>query len=135
MDATRLRDFATRYTTAWCSQHPERVAAFFSPAGSLTVNNGTPAVGRREITELARSFMTTFPDLRVVMDDLCIHEDRAEYHWTLIGTHSGPEGLGHRVQISGFEKWHMGADGLIASSQGYFDAAEYQRQLEQGVLN
>jgi SnoaL-like polyketide cyclase len=132
MDALRLHDFATRYTAAWCSQHPERVAAFFSPAGSLTVNNGTPAVGRREIIELARSFMTTFPDLRVLMNDLCIHEDSAEYHWTLIGTHRGPEGLGHRVQISGFERWHMAADGLIAASEGHFDAAEYQRQLEQG---
>ena len=64
--------------------------------------------------------------------DLCIHEDSAEYHWTLIGTHRGPEGLGHRVQISGFERWHMAADGLIAASEGHFDAAEYERQLEQG---
>jgi hypothetical protein len=78
MDALRLHDFATRYTRAWCSQRPERVAAFFSPAGSLTVNNGTPAVGRREIIELARSFMTTFPDLRVLMNDLCIREGSAE---------------------------------------------------------
>ena len=133
VDLAKLRDFATRYTAAWCSQDPTRVAAFFSPAASFTVNQGTPAVGRSEITELARSFMTTFPDLKVVMDDLLVQVDCAEYHWTLIGTNTGPGGTGHRVNVSGFEKWRMGADGLIASSQGHFDAAEYRRQLERGI--
>jgi hypothetical protein len=109
------------------------VAAFFSPAASLTVNDGAPAVGRIEITELARSFMTTFPDLKVVMDGLLLQQNGAEYHWTLIGTNTGPGGTGHRVRVSGFEKWRMGADGLITSSQGYFDATEYRRQLEQGI--
>jgi ornithine cyclodeaminase/alanine dehydrogenase-like protein (mu-crystallin family) len=36
------------------------------------------------------------------------------------------------VQISGFEEWQIGGDGLIAESQGHFDAAAYQRQLESG---
>ena len=76
--------------------------------------------------------MTTFPDLKIVMDDLLVHVDYAEYHWTLMGTNTGPGGTGHRVRISGFEKWRIGHDGLIASSQGHFDAAEYRRQLEQG---
>jgi hypothetical protein len=129
IDPTKLHDFAARYTAAWCSQDPANVAGFFSRGASLTVNSGAPAVGRAEITELARSFMTTFPDLKIVMDDLRLREDCAEYHWTLIGTNAGQGGKGHRVQISGFEKWRMGADGLIASSQGCFDAAEYQRHL------
>ena len=109
------------------------MATFFSPGASLTVNNGTPAIGRTQIAELARSFMTAFPDLKIVMDDLRVHVDCAEYHWTLIGTNTGPGGTGHHVRVSGFEKWRIGADDLIASSQGHFDAAEYQRQLEQGM--
>lgn len=132
-DLATRRDFAARYTAAWCSQDPTRVAAFFSPGASLTVNDGAPAVGRSEIAELARSFMAAFPDLKVVMDDLLLQEDGAEYHWTLIGTNTGPGGTGHRVRVSGFEKWRMGGDGLIASSQGRFDAAEYRRQLEEGI--
>ncbi|HWZ31741.1 MAG TPA: nuclear transport factor 2 family protein [Bryobacteraceae bacterium] len=132
-DPARLRDFAVRYTAAWCSQDPASVAAFFSPGASLTVNNGTPAVGRSEITALAQSFMTTFPDLQVVMDDVRVLADRPEYHWTLIGTNTGPGGTGHRVRISGFERWRMGTDGLIAVSEGQFDAADYRSQLEHGV--
>jgi len=40
--------------------------------------------------EVARSFMTAFPDMRVVMGNLLMKNDRTEYHWTLIGTNTGP---------------------------------------------
>ena len=129
MDASALRDFAERYTAAWCSQNPENVAAFYSANGSLSVNREAPAVGREAITAVAQSFMAAFPDLRVVLDDVHIVGDRARYDWTLIGTNNGPGGSGNKVRISGFELWRMGADGLIAESQGSFDSADYERQL------
>jgi uncharacterized protein (TIGR02246 family) len=124
-----LRDFAQRYTEAWCSHDPARVAAFFSPQGWLSVNGADPAVGRAAITETARGFMTTFPDLRVLMDEVKVLDGGGEYHWTLTGTNTGPGGSGRRVRVSGFEVWTIGADGLIAESRGSFDDAEYQRQL------
>jgi hypothetical protein len=37
------------------------------------------------------------------------------------------------VRIPGFEKWTIGADGLIAASQGHYDQAEYDRQLREGA--
>jgi nuclear transport factor 2 (NTF2) superfamily protein len=132
-DPAKLQDLAARYTAAWCSQDPARVAACYSPEGSLRVNKNAPAMGRIAITEVARSFMTAFPDLQVVMDEVLLRGKRTEYHWTLLGTNTGPGGKGHRVRITGFELWDIGSDGLIASSQGHFDSAEYQRQLEHGV--
>jgi uncharacterized protein (TIGR02246 family) len=132
-DSLDLRDFAARYTAAWCSGNPESVAEFYSPQGSLQVNDGPPAIGRNAIAEVARSFMVAFPDLRVVMTDVRIETGAPEYHWTLSGTNTGPGGTGRGVLISGFERWSLGWDGLIASSQGHFDAAEYGRQLEHGV--
>lgn len=132
-DLLELRDFAARYTAAWCSRNPRSVAAFFSEDGSLRVNDDPAAVGRAAITQVAQSFMTAFPDLRVAMDDLLAHGDEAEYHWTLTGTNTGPKGAGNRIYIKGFEKWRLGHEGLIASSQGTFDAAEYRRQLEKGM--
>jgi uncharacterized protein (TIGR02246 family) len=132
-DTDRLHDFARRYTEAWCSQDPAQVAAHYAPDGSLTINGGTPAVGRAAITEAARSFMTAFPDMRVLMDELRVEDDRVEYHWTLEGTNSGPGGTGNRVRISGFEEWTIGEDGIIAESQGHYDQAEYDRQLAEGV--
>jgi uncharacterized protein (TIGR02246 family) len=128
----QVRDFAKRYTAAWCSQNASSVAAFFAPNGSLSVN-GAPAVGRRAITEVAQGFMTAFPDMELLMDNILIQGDRAVYHWTFIGTNTGQCGTGHRVRFSGFEEWKLGEDGLIAESQGHFDSAAYQRQLERGV--
>ena len=124
-----LSEFAIRYTAAWCSQIPDEVASFFEPNGSLTINNGVPAVGRAAISEAARSFMSAFPDLRVTMDGLVSAGDRVEYHWTLTGTNAGPGGSGRAVRISGFERWRLGAGGLIGESLGSFDADEYDRQI------
>ena len=127
---SRLREFATRYTAAWCSQDASSVAAFFSPEGSLTINGGPPSVGRRAISDAAQNFMTAFPDLKVYMDGLVEERDKVIYKWTLEGTNSGPGGTSKRVRLSGFEEWRIGDDGLVAESQGHFDADEYARQME-----
>ena len=126
-------DFACRYTAAWCSQDAGRVAAFYSPDGSLCINGGAPAVGRAAITEAVQSFMTSFPDMRVRMDEVRVRSDCTEYQWTLTGTNTGPGGAGQRVHISGYEQWQIAADGLIGSSLGHFDDADYQRQLACGA--
>jgi hypothetical protein len=124
-----LLDFARRYTAAWCSQNPATVAAFYSPDGALRINGGAAAVGRRAIADAAQEFMTAFPDMQVLMDDLVIQDGLPHFHWTLIGTNTGPGWTGRRVRISGFEEWKIGADGLIVASLGTFDNADYQRQL------
>lgn len=129
-----LREFAERYTEAWCSGDPARVAAHYTPDGSLAINGGEPAVGREALTGVVRSFMSAFPDMQVLMDDLVERDDGiVEYHWTLVGTNTGPGASGNRVRISGFEEWTMCADGLVAESQGHYDQAEYDRQLAHGV--
>ena len=132
-DPEQLDGFAERYTEAWCSQDPARVAAHYAPDGSLTINEAAPSVGRAAITEAARSFMIAFPDIQVFMDDVLIKDHGVEYHWTFTGTNTGPGGTGKRVRISGFEEWTIGEDGLIAASLGHFDEAEYERQLEHGA--
>jgi uncharacterized protein (TIGR02246 family) len=128
-----LQDFAARYTAAWCSQDAARVASFFSPTGSLTINDGEPAVGRAAITAAAQGFMTAFPDLVVRMVAIIPTAAGATYKWTLEGANSGPGGTGKRVRISGFEEWRLDPDGLISTSLGHFDAAEYDRQLQHGA--
>jgi hypothetical protein len=130
MTESQLKDFAARYTAAWCNQNPADVAAFFSTSGSLQINEGPPAVGRAAIAEAARGFMTAFPDLKVVLDRLELRGERVLYHWTLTGANIGPGGTGRAVKISGHEDWLLGPDGLIAESKGHFDAKEYQRQLD-----
>jgi predicted ester cyclase len=129
---TEIDKFATRYAKAWCSQNPESVAAFFAERGSISINNGPPAVGRAAIAKEAQAFMTTFPDMVVTMDKLVRDEEGTKFHWTLMGPNTGPGGAGKRVRISGYELWKIDNDGLIAESKGRFDSAEYDRQLVDG---
>jgi ketosteroid isomerase-like protein len=131
-NAAKLKEFASRYTAAWCSQDAASVASFFTENGSLKINDGKPSVGRAAITAAAQGFMTAFPDMIVSMDDLSLERGHFIYRWTLTGTNTGPGGTGKAVRISGYEEWRIGADGLIADSKGHFDEAEYQRQLKEG---
>ena len=122
-----------RYTAAWCSQDPARVASFFAENGSLKINDGEPSVGRAAITEAARGFMVAFPDMVVTMDDLVENGGGFVYRWTLTGTNTGAGGPGRRVRISGYEEWTIGQDGLIEKSLGHFDETDYRGQLESGA--
>jgi thiomorpholine-carboxylate dehydrogenase len=133
MDQSALRDFAERYTAAWCSQDPARVASFFSPHGSLKINATSPALGRAAIREAAQKFMLAFPAMMVSMDGLDVRGEHIIYRWTLTGTNTGPGGTGQAVCINGFEEWTFGEDDLIVASFGHFDSAAYQRQLQQGM--
>jgi predicted ester cyclase len=124
-----LTKSAQRYAKAWCSQDPEKVSAFFAERGSISINNGSPAVGRAAIAKEAQAFMTTFPDMVVAFDKLEPRGNAMAFHWTLTGTNTGPGGTGKRVRISGYELWKIDNDGLIGESKGHFDSAEYERQL------
>jgi uncharacterized protein (TIGR02246 family) len=126
----QLRRLAKRYADAWCSHNPESVAAFFAKNGSLTVNDGPPAVGRVAIAEIARGFMRDLPDMIVTMDDVKLDSDGTKFHWTFTGTNTGPGGTEKRVRLSGYDLWKIDNAGLIAESSGHFDAADYERQLK-----
>ena len=128
-DVPHFLELANRYTAAWCSGRPWRVASYYSEKGTLSVNGGPSAVGRSAIADLAQGFMTAFPDMQVSLDGLERSGEKYVYHWTLTETNTGPGGTGNPVRISGRELWTIGDDGLIAESLGSFDEAEYRRQL------
>jgi nuclear transport factor 2 (NTF2) superfamily protein len=126
-DRGQIEELARRYTEAWCSHDPARVAAEYAPGGTIAVNGGEPA----SIADVADGFITAFPDIEVFMDELVLRADGVvEYRWTFTGTSAE---TGRWVRIPGFEEWTIGADGLIAESRGQFDQAEYDRQLRDGA--
>lgn len=128
-DQTRVRELARSYTDAWCSRDPARVAAHFVPGGTIAINGGEPT----EVTEVARSFVSAFPDIEVFEDDVVFNDETVEYHWTFTGTNTGPGGTGKSVRISGVEEWTLGDHGLVVASRGTFDQEEYDRQLAHGA--
>ena len=92
-----LNIFAKSYSQAWCSQRPDFVSLFYAEDGSLNVNDGKPEVGREEITKVAQSYMTAFPDIIVSLDSLVTTPVGTEFHWTFTGTNTGPNGTGKKV--------------------------------------
>jgi hypothetical protein len=129
LDQARIRDFAESYTEAWCGHDPARVASHFVPGGTIAINGGEPT----EATEVARAFVSAFPDITVFMDDIVVKDGTVEYHWTFTGTNAGPGGTGMEVRISGLEEWTFSDDGLVAESRGQYDQDEYDRQLQYGT--
>jgi len=102
---SQLRRFAERYTAAWCSQNPARVAEFYAPNGSLRINANSPPLGREAITGVAQGFMSAFPDMKVVMDELVFHDDHVAYHWRLTGTNNGSGGSVCVQATAGCKQW------------------------------
>lgn len=132
VDQAAAEKFSIDYTVAWNSGVPERVASCYDEEGSLKVNDDEPAIGREAITEVAKSFMTAFPDLVLEFNGLKYVDGRVNYHWTFKGTNTGPGGTGNTVDFSGFESWIFSQTGLIYESIGHFDATDYESQLASG---
>ncbi len=135
LETKKMNIFGDRYAKAWSSQEPDHVAAFFSPKGSLKVNDSEPAIGKEAIAKFAEGFMKAFPDMIVTKDSMRLTGYGVEFHWTLTGTNTGPKGTGKKVKINGFESWQMSNEGLIQVSIGNYDAKEYNRQLKYGVAD
>ena len=126
-DRKQIAQLARTYTEAWCSRNSARVAAHYVPGGTIAINGGDAA----EIAAVAEAFIAAFPDIEVFMDDLVVREDGiVEYSWTFTGTSAE---TGKSVRVSGFEEWTIGPDGLVAESRGYYDQAEYDRQVRHGI--
>jgi len=126
-------ELVIRASAAWSSQDAEGVAACYEDGASLTINRGTPAIGRAQLEATAASYMSAFPDLRVSVDHVLVAGDAIFWVWTLTGTNTGPGGSGNRVRVSGIEVWTMGETGLVANSVGYYDATAYERQIAHGI--
>jgi predicted ester cyclase len=126
----KMIEFGENYTAAWNSKKPEKMTLFYAEDGSLIVNNGTPAVGRDQLAATANSYMEAFPDMKLTMDSLVVDSDTYRYHWTFVGTNTGPGGTGNKVNFSGFERWTINNERLIQKSIGTYDAEDYNRQLK-----
>jgi uncharacterized protein (TIGR02246 family) len=116
---------AAEYTAAWNSGDPRKVASLFARNGAIEINLGDPWRGRERIAEMAAGFFADIADFTLTCDAIRAARGHAVYLWTFTGNHAGS---GNRVEISGWEEWDFGPDGLIARSRGWFDGDEYERQ-------
>lgn len=126
MDIDMTRQVAAAYTAAWNSGSAEAVAGFFARDGSIVINRGTPWVGRAGVAAMAAGFFADVPDLHLVCDGWRRAGDHVAYLWTFTGHHAQTR---NPLRIAGWEEWDIDAEGKVKASRGWFDAAEYARQV------
>lgn len=124
----KMEEFGKNYTDAWNSLDPEKVVSFYAEDGTLTINNGTPSLGRIQLAATVKSYMDAFPDMQLTMDSLVEDSTTYKFYWTFSGANTGPGGTGNKVKFSGFEHWTMNDDGLVQTSIGSYNAEDYNRQ-------
>jgi uncharacterized protein (TIGR02246 family) len=127
----KVQEVGQRYATAWCSHSPDAVARFFASDGQIQINRGEVLKGHAAIARMAAGFYADFPDLVVRCDDIRMAGSHALFAWTLEGHHAKTKKF---VKVGGWEEWELDADLKVKSSLGWFDAAEYERQIASGVL-
>ncbi len=126
-DQKRLDDLAIKYTEAWNSKVPENVAACHVSSSHITINRGEPSVGHSELTAMAAGFRSDVPDLVVQNDGIRSAGNHVVFLWTFTGHHVE---TGNPLNVSGWEEWELDDDMKITSSLGWFDADNYQQQVD-----
>ncbi|WP_164658820.1 nuclear transport factor 2 family protein [Tropicibacter sp. Alg240-R139] len=122
-----LQKLARDYALAWSSGEPEAVASFYAEDGEIVINRGDPIKGRAAVAEMAAGFYAEFPDLEVRCDLMRKGGSHAVFIWTLEGHHAETK---NHVIVGGWEEWDLNDDLQVMSSKGWFDADDYQRQID-----
>ena len=133
LSAGDIRKMGETYAAAWSSHSPAAVASFYEPDGRISINMGEPTIGHEAFKQVVQGFYDEFPDLVVYCDDVRSSANNVIFCWTLEGTDARPEGKGHKVRVSVWEAWTLSDNMKVIESKGFFDAAEYERQLEEGI--
>ncbi|MEO1138756.1 MAG: nuclear transport factor 2 family protein [Pseudomonadota bacterium] len=125
-----IEDMARAYAAAWSSGDAEKVASFYAEDGQITINRGDPHTGRAALLDMIKGFYAEFPGLTVTLDHLRIAGNHVMFGWVLDGTHAE---TGKTVSVLGWEEWDLDKSMKVKTSLGWFDAVEYDRQVQEGV--
>ena len=126
---TGAEKLAADYTAAWNSGLATAVAGHYAKDGQIVINRGKLWLGRAGIKEMAAGFYADVPDIHITCDGIRLLGDHMVYLWTFTGHHSGTK---NPLKIVGCEEWDLDAEGKVLASRGWYDGAEYARQVAGG---
>lgn len=115
-----------QYTAAWCERSTDAILSFYAEDACSIVNDENPVVGHAAMREVMQGFIDAFPDIEIRMEAFRATDVAAVYVWRLLGTHSDS---GRRIDLEGWEAWRLNPAGQIVEIRGYFDPADYARQI------
>lgn len=92
----------------------------------MIMNGGDPMTSRSQIGDMAAGFIADFPDLVLSLDTVLVANHHMVYAWTFEGRHKE---TGNHVRFSGWEEWDLDEDLNVTRSLGWYDNADYERQV------
>lgn len=125
-DFDTARRMAEAHCAAWTQKKPDTVAERYAQNATMIMNRGEPMTSRSEIGEMAAGFMANFPDLVLSLDTVLVADHHMVYAWTFQGQHKES---GNHVRFSGWEEWDLDENLQVARSFGWYDGADYDRQV------
>ena len=75
---------------------------------------------------MASGFFADVPDLSLSCDDIRCAGNHVAYFWTFTGTHARTK---NPLRIVGWEEWDLDEALKVVDSKGWYDAADYERQV------
>jgi uncharacterized protein (TIGR02246 family) len=129
IDRGNVCALANAYAEAWSARSPEAVASFFAPDGQISINRSEPTKGRDAIAQMAAGFYAELPNMIVRCDGVRASGSHALLLWTFEGHHARTHNF---VRVVGWEEWEFNEAMKIESSLGWYDAADYDRQIRGG---
>lgn len=121
-----ILELAQAYTDAWKTGSPDAVASFFAVDGRIVINRGEPWEGRARVAEMAAGFYSDVRNMKVFCDAVRIAGSHVAYFWTFTGTHAVSR---NPLRVASWEEWDLDQDLNVKVSHGWYDAAEYARQV------
>jgi uncharacterized protein (TIGR02246 family) len=109
------------YSAAWASHDPDRIAAFHAEDGVFQLHSGDagPVRGRAAIRDAFAGFLSEYPDLEFVEQEL----HSAEWGWAVRWTMNAGS-----ISIDAVDVITV-SDGLIAAKHTYLDWAAGLEQM------
>lgn len=123
---TRDEIFAmfARREASWRSRDPVALAADHHPQGIVVSPTGGVLEGREAIEHIYRVWLTAFPDLVFLHEDLLVDDDRVAALCRIMGTHGGEffgvAATGRRMEIPAVFVYRL-ENGLIMHERRVLD--------------
>ncbi|WP_120499450.1 nuclear transport factor 2 family protein [Roseovarius sp. EL26] len=123
----KIQNIVNTHIDAWCRKSATDVAASYTEDACFIINHGEPMNGHQDIADMVSGFCDEFPDVVLRLDNTFIAGHHAVYVWTFQGTQVN---TGKYVEFQGWEEWELDENLKVKSSKGWFDAEDYERQLQ-----
>ena len=119
---------------AWNAHDPAKVAANYEPTGRLVIPGVPDTTGRDAIATATKASFDSYPDFKVAVTRVFIHDHTAAFDWVFTGKNDGPrmgqKPTGRQVGVAGASVVTFDDDGLMKEEHRYFDLPTEQSQLD-----